>query len=106
MMDSLNNKAALLEEILKIDDEIKQLKTDTTYLKIRRNLKKLENIGFGNQIVTTQSPDDLDVNMKVPKRSRELKEIIQKYRDLRLEYEDKLRRLYGQKSRLEKRLFG
>lgn len=105
-MDSVNNKAAILEEILKIEDEIKQIKTDTTYLKIRRNLRNLENVGFGNRIVTIQSPDDLEVDMKIPRRSKEMKDIIRRYRERRLKFEEKIQRLYGRRKRLEKRLFG
>ena len=105
-MDSLDSKAAILEKILKIEDEIRQIKKDSTYLSIRRNLRNLESIGFGNPTVTIPSPDDLDVPVRVPRRSREMKDIIRRYRERRLEYEDKIKRLFGSKKRLEEKLFG
>ncbi len=105
-MDSINNKAAILEEILKIEDEIKRIKKDSTYLSIRRNLRNLESIGFGNPTVTIPSPDDLDVPIRVPRRSREMKDIIRRYREKRSEYEKRISSLFGRKKRLEEKLFG
>jgi len=105
-MGSINSKAAILEEILKIEDKIKKIKKDATYLSIRRNLRNLENIGFGNPTVTIPSPDDLNVPVRVPRRSRQMKDIIRRYRERRLEYEDRIRRLFGRRKRLEEELFG
>lgn len=105
-MGSNNSKAAILEEILKIEDEIRRIKKDSTYLSIRRNLRNLESIGFGNPTVTIPSPDDLDVHVMVPRRSREMKDIISRYRERRSEYEDRIKRLFGHRKRLEEKLFG
>lgn len=105
-MDFIANKASILEEILKIDDEIMRLKTDTNYLKIRRNLKKLENIGFGNPVITVPSPDDMDVNVRMQKRSKEMKGFIHRYRERQQAYDEKINQLYVQKRDLEKKLFG
>jgi hypothetical protein len=106
VMGSNNSKAAILEEILKIEDEIRRIKKDSTYLSIRRNLRNLESIGFGNPTLTIPSPDDLDVHMMVPRRSSEMKDIISRYRERRSEYEDRISRLFGRRKRLEEELFG
>ena len=105
-MDYIANKASLLEEILKIDKEIMRLKTDTKYLKIRRNLKKLENISFGNPVVIVSSPDDLDVEVRMQRRSKEMKGFIHRYRERQQAYDEKIDQLYTQKKDLEEKLFG
>ena len=105
-MGSNNSKADILEEILRIEDEIRRIKKDSTYLSIRRNLRNLESIGFGNPTVTIPSPDDLDVHVMVPRRSSEMKDIISRYRERRSEYEERIMRLFGRRKKLEEELFG
>jgi len=106
LMGSNNSKADILEEILRIEDEIRRIKKDSTYLSIRRNLRNLESIGFGNPTVTIPSPDDLDVHVMVPRRSSEMKDIISRYRERRSEYEERIMRLFGRRKKLEEELFG
>ena len=100
------SKSSILEEILKIDYEINQLKTDTAYLKFRKNLKKLENTTFGKAFVTTPDPDNLKDEIKLRRRSKEIKDVILRYKDKCLEYEEKIDELYRRKLKLKDRLFG
>lgn len=104
-MDSIAGKASILEEILKIDDEIRQIKKDSTYMKIKRNLRKLENAGFGTPIITAPSPENMDEKIEVRRRSKEMKEAIQRYRERRSEFEDRINWLYSRRTQLEKRIF-
>lgn len=104
-MNLIASKTSILEEILKIDDEIKQIKTDSTYLKIKRNLQNLESISFGNPIINTQCPDNLDKKLRIRRHSKEMKDIIQRYRDRQLEFEDKMNKLYSRKKTLEEQIF-
>ena len=105
IMGSLTDKAFVLEEILKIEDEIKQLKMDTAYLKIRGNLKILEDSSFGNSPITTLSPDNLDIKIETRRHSEEIKGIIRRYREKQNEYEEKINGLYSRKRMLEKQIF-
>ena len=101
----MTDKAFVLEEILKIEDEIKQLKMDTAYLKIRGNLKILEDSSFGNSQITTLSPDNMDIKIETRRHSEERKDIIRRYREKQNEFEEKINGLYNRKRMLEKQIF-
>ena len=105
MVNYIASKATLLKEILRIDSEIKELRTDSTFLKIRRNLKKLENTDFRTPIIITVSPDDLDKKLRIRRRSKEMKDTILRYRERRLEFDEKITTLYGRRKILEDQLF-
>lgn len=105
MMGSLVSKASILEEILKIEDEIKLIKKDSMYLRILRSLKKLENVRIGDPFVTAPSPDDMDVHVRLRRRSREMKETITRYRERQSEFEEMINRLYNRKKSLEEQIF-
>lgn len=105
MVDLIAGKASILEEILKIDDEIRQIKKDSIYLMIRRNLRRLENAGSGSPVVTAPSPDNLDEKIEVRRRSKEMKEAIQRYRERRSEFDERINQLYSRRMQLEKRIF-
>ncbi|MFB0558854.1 MAG: hypothetical protein ACETVY_07045 [Candidatus Bathyarchaeia archaeon] len=105
MVDLIAGKASILEEILKIDDEIRQIKKDSIYLKIKRNLRRLENVGSRSPVVTAPSPDNLDEKIEVRRRSKEMKEAIQRYRERRSEFDERINQLYSRRMQLEKRIF-
>ncbi len=104
-MGSIISKASILEEILKIEDEIKQIKKDSMYLRILRSLKNLENVRIGDPFVTAPSPDDMDTHVKLRRRSKEMKETISRYRERQSEFEEIINRLYNRKKNLEEKLF-
>jgi len=103
---SISNKASILEMILNVEGEINRLRRDPTYMKIKNNLKKLERTNYGNYIVYTHSPDDLERKIEVRKRSKEMAAIKDRYLERLLEFDEKLDSLHRDRKNLEKQLFG
>jgi len=75
-------------------------------MKIKNNLKKLERTNYGNYIVYTHSPDDLERKIEVRKRSKEMAAIKDRYLERLLEFDEKLDSLHRDRKNLEKQLFG
>lgn len=105
-MNHISDKTSILEEILKIENEINRLRKDSTYMKIKNNLKKLERTNIGNRIVYILSPDDLERKIEVRKRSKEMKSIKERFQEQLLGFEEKLGSLRRDRKNLVKQLFG
>ncbi len=103
---SVMGKASILQEILSIDREIKQLERDSTYMKIKKNLRNLEGRTTLGMNVIVASPDDLDKKIRVRKNSKEMVEIVEKYRERNEMYRGRLIQLYEKKADLTGQLFG
>jgi hypothetical protein len=103
---SVMGKASILQEILSIDREIKQLERDSTYMKIKKNLRNLEGRTTLGMNVIVASPDDLDKKIRVRKNSKEMDEIVEKYRERNEMYRGRLIQLYEKKADLTGQLFG
>lgn len=95
-----------MQEILSIDREIKQLERDSTYMKIKKNLRNLEGRTTLGMNVIVASPDDLDKKIRVRKNSKEMVEIVEKYRERNEMYRGRLIQLYEKKADLTGQLFG
>ncbi len=102
----MTSKASILQDILKIDEEIDRIRRDSTYRKIKRNLMRLEGRSFRAPIVTTDNPDDLDETIRMRRNSKEMKETLRRYRERRLEFEERINQLLRRKKNLEEQLFG
>lgn len=100
------SKASILQDILKIDEEIDRIRRDSTYRKIKRNLMSLESRSFRTPIVTTDNPDDLDETIRMRRNSKEMKETLRRYRERRLEFEERINQLLRRKKNLEEQIFG
>jgi hypothetical protein len=105
MMKNLASRTSILEEVLEVEAEIKQIMRNPTYVKIVRNLKLLKGLGFGNPVRTIPSPDDFNKNVEVRRHSKEMKEIMRRYDERRLEYDKKIKDLLKRRKNLENQLF-
>ena len=94
-----------MEEVLEVEAEIKQIMRNPTYVKIVRNLKLLKRMGFGNPVRIIPSPDDFNKNVEVRRHSKEMKEIMRRYDERRLEYDKKIKDLLKRRKNLENQLF-
>jgi len=103
---SISNKASILETILNIEDEINRLRKDPTYMKIKKSLKKIERINFGSRLIRVPSPDDLEKDIEIRKRSKEMAFIKERYRERLVEFDEKLVSLHKDRKNLVKQLFG
>jgi vacuolar-type H+-ATPase subunit F/Vma7 len=102
----MSGKTSPLEKILEIDMEIIQIKNDTTYMKIRNGLKKIKSRQHGNSFVTIPSPRDENKEIKIRRRSKEMKSVIKMYENRLSVFEEKIISLFREKNALEMQIFG
>ena len=103
MMDS--SRKSTLIKIIEIDDEIFRIKSDSTYRRVRRNLRILKETRTGGRLIRVRSPDDIDRFIEVRRNSEEMKEVMSKYEDMIEAYTQRVRNLVKEKAELEKVLF-
>jgi len=102
-MDS--SRKSTLIKIIEIDDEIFRIKSDSTYRRVRRNLRILKETRTGGRLIRVRSPDDIDRFIEVRRNSEEMKEVMSKYEDMIEAYTQRVRNLVKEKAELEKVLF-
>jgi len=98
------DRKIILQEILKIEDQIKTMRVNPIYLKIKQSIDSLER-ARGSIIVSIPSPDDPEKILNVRYHSREMRETISRYRERQIEFDVQMDDLYVQKARLQKQLF-
>lgn len=81
------------------------MKRDHTYRVILENLRHLEDLRSGSNIVTISSPDDLEDKIVTRRYSKEFKDVISRYRERRAEFEEKMDELSDRRARLVNQLF-
>jgi hypothetical protein len=94
-----------LEEILKIEKDIIRLKRNTNYMKIRKGLQKLESMSLGNRLISIPSPQNLQKEIRIRRRSKEMKSIKKMYIERLSEFDQKIGTLYEEKEALEEEIF-
>ena len=100
-----SSRKSTLIKIMEIDDEIKRIRSDSTYRRVRRNLRILKESRTGGRLIRVRSPDDIDSFIMVRKNSEEMKNVISKYEDMIKKYDNRVRNLAREKAKLEKNLF-
>jgi len=81
------------------------MKRNPTYRAILENLRHLEDLRSGSNIVTISSPDDLKDEIVTRRHSQEFKDVISRYRERRAEFEEKMDKLSDRRARLVNQLF-
>jgi len=102
---ALVDRQSILQEILRIEAEIRTIRRNPEHVRIKHNLDKLEKRRFGSRTVSVQSPDDPDKTMEVRVNSQEMLEITSRYRRMRTEFDVQVGELLAQKERLQKQLY-
>ncbi len=100
-----SSRKSTLIKIMEIDDEINRIKSDSTYRRVRRNLRILKETRTGGRLIRVRSPDDIDRFIEVRRNSEEMKEVLSKYEDMVEDYTQRVRNLAKEKAELEKILF-
>ncbi len=90
---------------MEIDDEINRIKSDSTYRRVRRNLRILKESRTGGRLIRVRSPDDIDRFIEVRRNSEEMKKVLSKYEDLVEDYSQRVLNLAKKKAELENYLF-
>ena len=98
------SKTSTIKKILEIDAEIKQIKSNPSYIKIVNALKRVER-KVGNAVMIIPSPDNLKKKLEIRRHSPEMKNVIRRYYERQYEYENKIKNLYDRKKNFEKKIF-
>jgi len=90
---------------MQIEQEIKNIKTDTNYRQILRNIKIMDHLTVGSRNIDVASPDDMDKTITVRRRSQEAKNVVKTYTLNLQKFSSRLQTLRNEKASLEKQLF-
>ena len=101
----VSSRKSTLIKIMEIDYEMSKIKSDSTYRRVRRNLRMLRETRTGGRLIRVRSPDDIDRFIEVRRNSEEMKEVLSKYEDMSEAYTQLVRNLAKEKAELEKILF-
>ena len=94
-----------LNRIMQIEQEIKNIKTNTKYRQILRNMKIMVDKTVGRRNINVGSPDDMNKIITVRRRSQEAKDVEKTYKLNLQKYSSRLQTLRTEKANLEKQLF-
>ena len=101
----LSRNKSPLEQILKIDRDIDRIKKDTTHMRFRKGLKTMGDFQ-GKSFVFLPSPRDTGKEIRLRRRSKELKSVETEYKERISEFEAEITVLRKQRAALETRIFG
>ena len=102
----LPDRKDLLDEILRVEGEISEMRRSPAYLRIKRNLRYLESRRLGLRTISIAHPDDPERVMSLRNNSPEMKETILRYRERRDDFQARMDTLYAERNRLQEQLFG
>ena len=105
LVDILLDRASVLQEILKIEDELRSLRLNPTYRALKENMTDLRKKNFGSSIVVIASPDNLNNNLRMRVNSSEMRDVLSRYKERQSEFEEKMIHLETRKNELQKQLF-
>ena len=94
-----------LNRIMQIEQEIRNIKTNTTYQQILNNIKIMDTLTTGSRNINVASPDNMDKTITVRRRSQEAKDIVKTYTLKLQKFSSRLQTLRNEKAALEKQLF-
>ena len=102
----MSGKNYSLEKILEIEKKISQIKKDKTHLKIRNGLKKINNINERKRFLTIPSPQDVKKEIRIRRRSKEMKSVRKLYEKRLSEFDEKISSLLKERYAFEVQIFG
>ena len=104
-MKVLVDRKLLLRDILRIESDIRKMRRDPTYVWIKHNIFSLETRRFGAHTVKIASPDDPETTLEMRNNSQKMKDTLSRYKELRIEFTDKIDVMVSRKTELQKQLF-
>lgn len=94
-----------LNRIMQIEQEIRNIKINTNYRQILRNMKIMDHLTVGSRNIDVASPDNMDKTITVRRRSQEARDVVKTYKLNLKKYSTRLQTLRNEKATLEKQLF-
>lgn len=102
----MSGKNSPLEKILELDKEIRQIKRDATYMKLRNGLRKIERVNPGSRFISILSPKDMKKEIRIRRRSKDMRSIRRKYEEHLSKFEERISSLLNERETLEAQIFG
>ena len=99
------NKSSL-QKIIEIDKKIGKIKRNKNYLQIKKSIKKLEEFHIANKFITIPSPQNIEKEIRIRRRSRDFDEIKKMYKIKLGEFEEEILTLLEERAALENQIFG
>jgi len=100
----MSQKSAILIDILNVEAELRKLRQDKRYRKIKQVVQKFSQLRGG--FITIPSPENFDKQITLRKNTDEFREAVEQYEDKINVYNVKLKKLVDKRRFLEKKLFG
>jgi hypothetical protein len=93
-----------LLRVLEIESKIKDIEHGNEYLRLKQEIKVLENAHGGGGILTVRSLDDLNEMVEIRKNSDDVVEYLRRYKEIMQIVSDKIDLLNVEKSQLKEQL--
>jgi vacuolar-type H+-ATPase subunit E/Vma4 len=99
------SRRTILNRIMQIEEELKDINTDSDYRRIKRNLDILDASRTGSRNISVKSPEDMSKTIVVRRHSVDQAKVKDEYKVKLREYTSRLDELFKEKRGLEKQLF-
>ena len=100
----MSQKSSILIDILNVEAELRKIRQDNSYRKIKQIIQKFSQLRGG--FITIPSPENLDKQITLRKNTNEFRDAIEQYEVKINVYNEKLKKLVEKRRTLEKQLFG
>jgi len=104
-VEVLVDRKSVLRKILKIEGEIKTMRRNPRYVRIKHSIFSIESRRFGSNTVSIIAPDDPETTLELRNNSQEMKDTLSRYKEMRTEFDDKVGVLVVRKAGLQRQLF-
>jgi hypothetical protein len=94
-----------LNRIMRIEQMLHNIDSNVKYRKMRNNLNILESKAFGSRYIRIGSPENLDRMIELRRYSKEMYDLIHRYKNGLKKYENRIEKLNLEKKQLQKELF-
>ena len=100
----MSQKSSILIDILNVEAELRKIRQDNSYRKIKQIIQKFSQLRGG--FITIPSPENFDKQITLRKNTNEFRDTIEQYEVKINVYNEKLKKLVEKRRTLEKQLFG
>ena len=90
---------------MQIEQILHSIDSNVKYRKMRNNLNILESKTFGSRHIRIGSPENLEKKIELRRYSKEMNDVIQRYKKGMEKYENRIEKLTQEKKQLKKELF-
>jgi hypothetical protein len=90
---------------MEIEKRLHNLENDPRYREMQSNLKVLETSVIGSRHVRIGTPENLDSMVELRRNSKEMDDLIQRYKNNLEKYQTRIDSLNREKKQLQKELF-